>query len=360
MYTIANDLSKRTSMFNVLSPDGTVFRKGKVMNSYQTIRSFVQSIPGPKRLAVEATRSWELLYETTSELVDEFLLGHPLKMKAISCANIKNDKVDAATIARLAYTNFLPKVFIPSSDIRQLRSILRCRAFLVNQRRGIRNQVHALIDRNIWALDRPKSFKDIFCKRGRLWLKGICLPEKERFILDEFLKIFDYLSAEITSIESVVSKYQANIPKLSILRSVPGFRKGNVHAYTVLLEIADIQRFHKAEGLLHYAGLIPREYSSGDKLRIGRLVKNANLVLRTALIESTFAAMRCDKQLKLYYQSVKERRGSAGPAVIATARKLCKIIFYMLKNNLAYQASLLEPKTPVTACHSSSKRLITA
>lgn len=348
MNTIAVDFHKRTSVFHALRHDGAKLKSCKLENNRDNIRNFISEIPGPKQLAIEATRSWSLFYDATYDLVDHFWLGHPKKMKAITSSETKNDRNDAQSIARLAHSGFLPTAHISTQDTRQLRSLLRFRHFLVNQRRSIRNQVQTLVDRNTWFADRPKSFKNLFCKRGLSWLGTLSLPDRERFILNHALNTFEQLSNQIKGLEDFTQSQSVELPGFKFLRTIPGFRSGKVNALIVLVESSDISRFHKARGYAHYAGLIPREFSSGDHHRTGRLVKDANMHLRTALIESTFAAIRADRGLKAYYKQVKQRQGS-GSAIVATARKLSYIVFHVLKEQRAYRP---EPIPPAADCHS--------
>ena len=84
MITIGADFHKRTTTFQVLNEHGQAIKRRKIENNTQRLREFIGSIPGPKRLAMEATRSWSLLYETTNDLVDQFCLGHPKKMVALT------------------------------------------------------------------------------------------------------------------------------------------------------------------------------------------------------------------------------------------------------------------------------------
>lgn len=355
MVTIGVDFHKRTSTFQVLNEHGQPVKRCKLDNNTKNIRTFIQSIPGPKRLAMEATRSWGLFYETTHDLVDQFSLGHPKKMVALTTAEIKNDNNDAMMIAKLAYGGLLPAAHISALPVRELKGIVRLRSFLVNQRRGVRNQIQTLLDRNIWPTDRPKSFKSPFCKRGMNWLAGLKLSQRERFILDESLAMFNELNQKVDAIDWFLQSQKIELPQLAYLRSVPGFKSGGINAYRALIEISDIARFNNSRGLLFYAGLIPREHSSGDKQHKGRLVKGANLNLRTVLIESTFAAVRQDKTLKAYYKNLKAKSGS-GAAIIATARKLACAIYYVLKEQKPYSSSYLSPSA--TACHSSQSVLV--
>lgn len=353
MITIGVDFHKQRSTYRVLDSKGQKIKAMTLENNPDVFRKFIQQLPGPKQLAMEACRNWGLYYDHVYDLVDEFHLGHPKKMKSITESETKNDDKDADLIAKLTHADFLPKAHVSSLDTRQLRSLLRFRHYLVNQRRSIRNQVQTLIDRNVWPCRRPQSFKQPFCKRGFQWLQSLKLCDRERFILDQCLETFHELSNKIEGIEAFIETQTLDLAGLPYLRTVPGFKTSTVNAYVVLLEADGIERFHKARCFAHYAGLIPREFSSADKHRTGRLVKGANMHLRTALIESTLAAIRADRGLKAYYQQVKSRQGS-GPAIVATARKLSYAIFYVLKEQRAYRPENFNP--PAAVCHSSAAR----
>jgi len=336
MITIGVDFHKRSSSYTVLDQNGTMIKQCKFENTPERITRFLSQWEGPKQLAMEATYNWGLFYETARPYVDKFLLGHPAKMKAITASETKCDRHDAFMIAQLTAMGFLPKAYIPCHDNRQLRSLVRFRSFLVRQRSAIRNNTQVLIDRNLWPSERPKLFKNIYCRKGRLWLKALPLPDKERFILDELIYVFEQLDEQIKRIESFINQEAFDIPEVEYLRTVPGLRQSKVYLYSILFEIDDIRRFTKARHLARYAGLIPSEHSSGEKQRSGRLIQRSNHALRTSIIEATLSALLADKQLKAYYQSIKARRGS-GAAIIACARKLSYAIYYVLKEQRSYR-----------------------
>ena len=343
MITIGVDFSKRTSHYHILDENGQTLRRYKVPNDPELIKRFFDALPeGPRQLTMEATRNWGLYHDTVNSYVDRFYLGHPNKMRVIAESETKNDTKDAEIIARLTYSGFLPKAHISLPDTRQLRSLLRFRGFLVGQRKSLRNQVQILIDRNLWPCQRPTSFKSLFCLRGLKWLKDLGLPPRERFILDQCLKAYKDLTQEITDMENFIQTQTPDLPGLEYLRTVPGFRLSKVSVFIVLLETDGIKRFKNARSFAHYAGLIPKEYSSGDKHRTGRLVKGANIHLRTAFIESTLSAISQDKGLRAYYKHVQDRRGS-GAAIVATARKLSQAAYFVLKEQRAYRPHKFTP-----------------
>ncbi len=331
MITIGVDFHKRTSSYCVLDKTGKKIKQSKFENRPELICKFLNELPGPKQLAMEATRNWPLFYETAKDHVDRFLLGHPKKMKAITASETKHDRKDAEMISCLTFTGFLPQAHIASTNTRELRSLLRLRYFLIRQRTAIRNQTQILLDRNLWPVQRPTAFKDIFCLRGLAWMKEIPLPARERFILNQLLESYAQLTEKIMSLGNFVEQQACDLAGIPFLRTVCGFKKSKIHLYIVLTEIDDIHRFRKARHLAHYAGLIPSEHSSGDHLRHGGLVKASNPFLRLALIESTFGAIRSDAALRQYYQTVKQRCGS-GAAIIACARKLAYAVYHVLKH----------------------------
>lgn len=337
MITIGVDFSKRTSSYHVLDSLGQTLKRCKLENRPELIERFFNDLPKgeTRQLTMEATRNWGLFYEAVKPHVHTFHLGHPLKMKVITESETKTDRHDAELIAKLTYSGFLPHAHVSVLGVRQLRSLLRFRFFLVRQRQAMRNQIQILLDRNLWPCQRPTSFKNILCKRAIQWLKRLELPSTESFLLKECLRSCQNLSAQIQELEGLIQLKACDLPGIRWLRTVPGFKKSAVYIYAVLLEADDIRRFRKAKHFAHYAGLVPKEYSSGDTHRTGRLVKQANLFLRSALIESTLSALRAEPGLRAYYQSVKKRAGS-GAAIIASARKLCYAIYHVLKNQRAY------------------------
>jgi transposase len=350
--TIGVDYHKRTSSYCILDGSGNRIKRCTIDNNKAAIKNLLSAYKEPISLAMEATRSWSLYYDFVTAYVDEFKLGHPKKMKVISQCETKNDTHDAQAIAEMSFHRYLPQAHVSSVAIRDIRDIVRYRGALVQQRRSIKNLVHSLIDRNIWIDEQPKSFKDLFCQRGMKWLETIELKPKQRFILDDLLASYRSIVKNMENVEGYISTLHDELPLMKFIRTVPGFRSGGINATVVLSEISDINRFQKVTSFVRYAGLVPREHSSAGKIIRGRLVKEANMHLRTALIESTLAAIRMDNGLKTYYKSVKKRSGSSA-AVIATTRKLATALYFVLKEQRSYMPHhFVDPS--VAICLSSS------
>jgi transposase len=106
---------------------------------------------------------------------------------------------------------------------------------------------------------------------------------------------------------------------LRLLQTVPGI--GVITGMALLLELGEISRFTRADALAAYAGLTPSQYSSGDRIRMGRITGMGNRYLRSLLIEAAWVAVRRDSHLRAVYDRLKQRAGGKR-AIVAVARRL--------------------------------------
>ncbi len=87
-------------------------------------------------------------------------------------------------------------------------------------------------------------------------------------------------------------------------------------------------------------GLVPRESSTGDNVRRGRISHLGDRVLRGLLIEATWITIRKDKELANFYHRIKAKRNQqsgAQIAITAVARKLTARIYVVLKEQRPYE-----------------------
>ena len=130
-------------------------------------------------MAFEAAFGWGWLLRLLEDYGFDPHLVHPLRCKAIASARLKNDKVDAATLAQLLRADLLPEAWIAPAEVRQLRALLRHRAGLVRLGTQQRNRIHAVVAD--FGYDRSGSY---LSGPGRGWLAGLDLPAVSREIVD--------------------------------------------------------------------------------------------------------------------------------------------------------------------------------
>jgi transposase len=196
-------------------------------------------------------------------------MAHPLATKAISSARVKNDAVDAKTLAHLPRTNLLPEGWIAPPAVREARRLVRMRAALVRVRAKLKAQVHALLGEH----GAQPEVVDLFSNKGR---EMLCL------------QLIDDVSLEIVIAEREIYQTIEEDERVKRLLPIPGI--GPIIAATMLSEIGDVHRFQSADKLCAWAGLTPKEHSSADNIRRGHISMQGSRWLRWVMVEAAVHA----------------------------------------------------------------------
>ena len=106
---------------------------------------------------MEAGYCWQPLYDRLLESGHHVKLAHPLKVKAVAQAKVKTDKNDSETLTHLLRADLLPESYVPPRDIRELREVVRRRAFLVGMRTMLKNRIHSDLAKRGISLGAPPS-----------------------------------------------------------------------------------------------------------------------------------------------------------------------------------------------------------
>jgi len=334
MLYLGIDQHKNHSTFCCINSSGHVIESRKIYNSKEMIESFLNNLPTdePIMAVVEAGSFWHVMYDTLEEIdrIDKIILANPSKVKIIASSKIKTDKIDAEKLAQLLRGNLIPEVWIQPKDIRVKKYTARFRIFVVKEKTKLKNRIHNLISRN--HLQSPEV-TDLFGKHGIEWLKTVSLDETERKLLDEHLKIYEFIEEEQKIIEKELHKQFDDDEDISYLRSIPGI--GFVFSALITLEIGDINRFPDVSRLHSYCGLVPSTFSSGEKTYHGHLLKSSNSYLKWVFIEAALAAVKRSIYFSSHYYRIRSRNGSQAAAV-STARKLASVVFSILKDKRNY------------------------
>jgi transposase len=127
--------------------------------------------------------------------------------------------------------------------------------------------------------------------------------------------------------------------RVLFLAATPGARgyrsHGIVTALAIEVFLGDPARFADSKALASYVGMIPREYSSGGRQRLGGLSKQGNPLLRFLWGEAGAHAARKDPELQRFYRRKLVQKG-LGKASVAVARKLGIRLWIMLRDQIEY------------------------
>src|SRR3954453_10433902 len=157
--------------------DGLVRQAGQVPTTPEALQMFADSLAPTDEVALEATGNTHAIVRLLEGRVARVVVSNPMKTRAIAEAKVKTDKVDAAILAQLLAADYLPAVWVADEATQALRREVARRAHLVRQRTRLKNQVQAILHRNL--VPRCPA-ADLFGIKGRAWLAAQPLPPDER------------------------------------------------------------------------------------------------------------------------------------------------------------------------------------
>jgi transposase len=252
------------------------------------------------------------------------VVSNPSKTRAIAEAKVKTDKVDARILAQLLAADFLPPVWLPDERIRSLRRQVHRRAHLVRQRTRIKNQVHAILTRNLVPTP-PVS--DLFGTTCRHWLSRQALPADEHAAVQALLRQLDFHGDELAIVDRQLAVEALTDSVVARLMTIPGVDA--IAAISIVAAVGDFTRFPDPDKLVASVGLNPKVRQSGNAAPVhGRISKAGRAHVRGVLVEAAWSASRAPGPLRAFYQRIRARRGFP-TAVVATARKMTALAWHL-------------------------------
>ena len=330
--------------------DGLVRDVGRIGVTPEALRTWAAGLRPDDQVALEATGNSDAIATMLTPLVARVVVSNPSKTRAIAEAKVKTDKVDARILAQLLAADFLPPVWLPDARTRGLRRQVARRAHVVRQRTRLKNQVHAILARNL-APTPPVS--DLFGKAGRHWLSRQDLPTDERSCVAALLRQLDFHTEELELITRELALEALDDPTVRRLMTIPGVDA--IAAISIVAAVGDFSRFGDAHKLVAYVGLNPKVRQSGNSAPVhGRISKAGRAQVRGVLVEAAWSASRAPGPLRAFFQRVKARRGFP-TAVVATARKMTVLAWHLITKNQDYAFA-----RPALVAHKQRKLELTA
>ncbi len=237
------------------------------------------------------------------------------------------------SVARLLAANLVPDVWVPPVHVRELRQLLSQRRQLVETHTQIVNRMHSVAHRHHLQHERGKRFNE----KNTLWQKDKRLSRVEQFQLQLEMENRAYMEKQITRIGKEVAKMSHQKPwaeSMTYLMQLPGF--GVITGMTVLAAIGEVQRFGTPQHLASYSGLTGGLEQSGTKLVQKGITKEGRKELRWAMVEVAQRAVKSDPRWTQKFQEM-EKRMHRNQAIVAVARQLLELVWYVLTRRQPYR-----------------------
>ena len=310
MYYTGIDQHKLFSVMTTVDKSGKVIKQAKLNNNDYEFVNYFKSLKGKHKATVETTGGWYWMNDLISSLGIDLKLAHAKYLKAISYAKVKTDKVDSLILAQLLRLNFIPEAYKISNNIRTLRDTLRARLRLSQKRTSCLNFMHRMLEKfNVTN----QSELDCFY----------------RLQYQQFETQAKLLKEQMLTLEK--SLYPMLIPNKDIQRLlwIPGI--GKMNAFTILLEVGDINRFPSEKNFFSYCRLVPSARNMAGKIRQKSAPKDGNKYLKIVFSDSAIHALQYYPVIKKYYNS-KLRKKNKHLAKTIIAKEIARIVYHVLKN----------------------------
>lgn len=328
MRIIGCDLHARQQTISMVETETGEVTEKTLVHDGDTVREFYAGLPKPVLVGLEATGSMVWFLGLLEELGIEYRVGHPAAIRKAETRKQKHDRRDAALLRRLLVEQRFPRIWLPTGEQRDLRTLLRHRQQLVRMRVMTQNGLHGL------ALSQGlRRGAKLWSQQGQRELESLPLAGYTRTRRQQLQELRGELNQRLQQLDQAVSEQAQRRTGAQLLLSHPGV--GPITALATEVFLGDPRRFPNAKAVASYVGMIPSEHSSGGHQRNGSLSKQGNPLLRQLWVEAARAAARKDMRLQQFYRKKLVQKG-LGKAVVATARKLGLRLWIMLRDQIDY------------------------
>jgi transposase len=312
----------------VMDAKGRIRTNRSLANESRVINQFVSRYGGRVVAAIEAcSGAAHLAEELITQAGWEVNLAHPGFVARMKQNPDKTDYTDARLLADLERVGYLPRVWLATKEVRELRRVVRYRKQLVDERRNRKLRIRALLrDGRVKAPSGCRAWTIAW----REWLKQTAaLSDQSRWILERHLKRLEQLQQEILEVEKRLCEMVGNDAVVAKLLTYAGI--GLITAVTLRAEIGRFDRFGTSKQLARFTGLSPRNASSGERQADAGLIKAGNPYLRSVLIEAAHRLSRFDPRWRALAHSLAKRGKPTNVIVAAVANRWVRWLFHQMQ-----------------------------
>lgn len=334
MEYVGIDLHKRETQVCILDEAGEVILEKRVKTTQDALSAlFVSRAKGSKAI-IESSSESEWVARLLESIGYEVVVADPSfeAMYLHRHRRVKTDRRDARTLADALKFGIYRPAHRKSDAQRRVAAKLAVRDSLVRTRAKFVVVAQALV-RGAGFRVAPGSSENFVAR-----LKAVELPEEINAELAPLLAVLPTLNEQIDAADAAIEQLVRDDRRLDKLTTVPGVGPITAAAFLSVVDVAT--RFKSGRHLASYVGLVPREYSSGDKRRKGSITKAGQSQLRSLLVQTALRVQRMKSvgasRLKAWSDAIAKRR-TKKIAVVALARRLATVLFAILRDGTEFK-----------------------
>jgi transposase len=335
---IGIDVHKKESQFCILGEGGQLSEQ-RIRTTPERFAAVLGDRPRA-RILLEASTESEWVARCLEGLGHEVIVADPnfAPMYAARSRKIKTDRRDARALAEACLLGAYRPAHRLSDAQRHVRGRLTVRDALVRTRTGYIAVIRALLRQHGWRV--PTGGAERFSDR----VLALPLPGRLLSELAPLLAVMRQVSQQLAYSDEAIAAIARADQRVERLQTVPSV--GPVTAAAFVAALDDAGRFARAHHVEAYLGLVPREWSSGEGQRRGRITKAGHRRVRWLLVQAAVSMLRVrhpgTAALRAWALRVAARRGRF-IAVVALARRLAGILYAMLRDGTRYEPACVRP-----------------
>lgn len=392
MLYVGIDIAKNKHDCCIIDSDGVIFTDSlRIENTKEGFDLLVDSIysalPSKDisnvKIGLESTGHYStnitnFLFSKGFQVVTLNPLAASLFRKAHTLRKTKTDKTDAKVIASMLFTDESKSYSPVSYQISELKSLTRHRYRMIGYRSRLKISINRLVEiifpeypALVWSIHQASSYalllefpssndiaschltkltrilnkasKGKYGKEKALQIKQLAASSigsstrSLSFELQQTIRLVQAVQDEVDALDAQIKLLMLEID--SPIMTIPGI------SYTlgaiILSEIGDINRFSNPAKLLAFAGMEPSTYQSGNfNASKTPMVKRGSTYLRWAIMQAVRLVAMRDQVFKEYLIKKQSEGKHYFIAVSHTGKKLIRVLYALLKNNLNYQPQM--------------------
>lgn len=311
------DVHKNTISVGILEPEAEVPVVEKISSDRDSVRRLIGRFEEPRRLRAcyEAGPTGYELARLLRALQVRCEVIAPSLIPTAPGDRVKTDKRDCRRLARLHRAGELVAIRVPTVAEEAVRDLCRARADMIIDLTRARHRLGKFLLRHgrVWRGG------DNWTGKHQAWIAA------QRFDDPALTATFAHYRATLAAREAAVAAIDADLaqwftrpPFADAVARLAAYRGITQQgALTLATEVCDWRRFPTAGAFMGFCGLVPSEYSSGDRTSRGHITHAGNLHLRTQLVESAWAY----KSHPAVGATIARRQQGLPPEVLARAWK---------------------------------------
>jgi transposase len=325
---VALDVHRKQVTYKSLERETGVVRRGRISPAARDdVRVWLERFAGCEaEFALEGTTGWRFVMEEIVRAGHRAHLADPAETAAKRGRKrrAKTDNADCDLMLKLLLAGELPESWIPPVHILELRTRVRMRKTLIDQRTAWQQRLQA----QLFHQGAPAGLR-LRTRAGREALERVELSPAGRELAMLALRMIDTIDRELAPLDAWLGWFARCQPGCrALIERLYGV--GPVTATAILAELGDCRRFARSNDAVRHSGLDVTVYQSDSKRAPGHISREGPEVLRWALFEAAQQASRRASPDYAYYRQVADRIDH-NRACLSVARKLCRRAHHILR-----------------------------